>query len=110
VELEPRRPIFEKCSHFREKGGVLTEIWNIWNRLSRTVHALVVNTVKLGNRTFGTLRFLSSSAVSSKIKIRTFPRHKTKLTLWRDEVQILIFDDLAELEKPQRPVLEDFGG
>ena len=24
VELEPRRPIFEKCSHLREKGGVLT--------------------------------------------------------------------------------------
>ena len=26
VELEPRRPIFEKCSHLREKGGVLTQI------------------------------------------------------------------------------------
>jgi hypothetical protein len=24
IELEPRRPIFEKCSHLREKGGVLT--------------------------------------------------------------------------------------
>ena len=24
VELEPRRPIFEKCSHLREKWGVLT--------------------------------------------------------------------------------------
>jgi hypothetical protein len=23
VELQPRRPIFEKCSHLREKGGVL---------------------------------------------------------------------------------------
>ena len=23
VELKPRRPIFEKCSHLREKGGVL---------------------------------------------------------------------------------------
>ena len=23
VELEPREPIFEKCSHLREKGGVL---------------------------------------------------------------------------------------
>ena len=22
VELQPRRPIFEKCSHLREKGGV----------------------------------------------------------------------------------------
>jgi hypothetical protein len=21
VELQPRRPIFEKCSHLREKGG-----------------------------------------------------------------------------------------
>jgi hypothetical protein len=27
VELEPRQPIFEKCSHLREKGGVLTKIW-----------------------------------------------------------------------------------
>ena len=27
VELVPRRPIFEKCSHLREKGGVLTKIW-----------------------------------------------------------------------------------
>ena len=26
VELEPREPIFEKCSHLREKGGVLTKI------------------------------------------------------------------------------------
>ena len=23
VEFQPRRPIFEKCSHLREKGGVL---------------------------------------------------------------------------------------
>jgi hypothetical protein len=23
VELQPREPIFEKCSHLREKGGVL---------------------------------------------------------------------------------------
>ena len=26
VELEPREPIFEKCPHLREKGGVLTKI------------------------------------------------------------------------------------
>ena len=37
VELEPTEPIFEKCPHLREKGGVLTEIWHIRNRLSRTV-------------------------------------------------------------------------
>ena len=24
VDLQPRRPIFEKCSHLREKGGMLT--------------------------------------------------------------------------------------
>jgi hypothetical protein len=24
LEFQPRRPIFEKCSHLREKGGVLT--------------------------------------------------------------------------------------
>jgi hypothetical protein len=24
IELEPWRPIFEKCPHLREKGGVLT--------------------------------------------------------------------------------------
>ena len=24
IEFEPWRPIFEKCSHLREKGGVLT--------------------------------------------------------------------------------------
>ena len=24
VEFQPRRPIFEKCPHLREKGGVLT--------------------------------------------------------------------------------------
>jgi hypothetical protein len=24
IELEPREPIFEKCPHLREKGGVLT--------------------------------------------------------------------------------------
>ena len=27
IELEPTWPIFEKCSHLREKGGVLTKIW-----------------------------------------------------------------------------------
>ena len=27
VELEPTWPIFERCSHLREKGGVLTKIW-----------------------------------------------------------------------------------
>jgi hypothetical protein len=27
VELEPREPIFGKCPHLREKGGVLTKIW-----------------------------------------------------------------------------------
>jgi hypothetical protein len=26
LDLEPRRPIFEKCSHLREKEGVLTQI------------------------------------------------------------------------------------
>jgi hypothetical protein len=26
IELVPWRPIFEKCSHLREKGGVLTQI------------------------------------------------------------------------------------
>jgi hypothetical protein len=26
VELEPTWPIFEKCPHLREKGGVLTKI------------------------------------------------------------------------------------
>ena len=38
-----------------------------------------------------------SSAVSSKIKIRTSSRHKAQLALWRDEVRILIFDDPAVL-------------
>ena len=27
VEVQPREPIFEKCPHLREKGGVLTKIW-----------------------------------------------------------------------------------
>jgi hypothetical protein len=26
IELEPSWPIFEKCPHLREKGGVLTKI------------------------------------------------------------------------------------
>jgi hypothetical protein len=26
VEVQPLRSIFEKCSHLREKGGVLTKI------------------------------------------------------------------------------------
>ena len=30
IELEPREPIFEKCPHLREKGGVLTKIWHTW--------------------------------------------------------------------------------
>jgi hypothetical protein len=27
IELQPSWPIFEKCPHLREKGGVLTKIW-----------------------------------------------------------------------------------
>ena len=27
VEFVPWSPIFEKCPHLREKGGVLTKIW-----------------------------------------------------------------------------------
>jgi hypothetical protein len=27
IEFVPREPIFEKCPHLREKGGVLTKIW-----------------------------------------------------------------------------------
>ena len=37
IEVVPTWPIFEKCPHLREKGGVLTKIWLIRNRLSRTV-------------------------------------------------------------------------
>ena len=37
IELQPTEPIFEKCPHLREKGGVLTKIWHSRNRLSRTV-------------------------------------------------------------------------
>jgi hypothetical protein len=36
-KMVPTWPIFEKCSHLREKGGVLTKIWHSRNRLSRTV-------------------------------------------------------------------------
>jgi hypothetical protein len=46
-----------------------------------------------------------SSAGSSKIKIRTSSRHKAQSALCRNEVRILIFDDPAELEGPQRPVM-----
>ena len=45
----------------------------------------------------------SSSAGSWKIKIRTSSLHKANGALCHDEVRILIFDDPAELEKPQRP-------
>ena len=27
IEVVPREPIFKKCPHLREKGGVLTKIW-----------------------------------------------------------------------------------
>ena len=27
VEFVPTEPIFEKCPHLRDKGGVLTKIW-----------------------------------------------------------------------------------
>ena len=27
IEVQPSWPIFEKCPHLREKGGVLTKIW-----------------------------------------------------------------------------------
>ena len=27
IKVQPWSPIFEKCPHLREKGGVLTKIW-----------------------------------------------------------------------------------
>jgi hypothetical protein len=30
IELQPREPIFEKCSHLREKGGVLISPGFVW--------------------------------------------------------------------------------
>jgi hypothetical protein len=48
---------------------------------------------------------LSSSAGSSKIKTRTSSCSKANLALLHDEVQILIFDDPAELERGERPVM-----
>ena len=45
IKMVPRRPIFEKCSHLREKGGVLTKIWHSRNRLSRTVCSIIVHRV-----------------------------------------------------------------
>ena len=41
--------------------------------------------------------FPYTTAESLKIKIRTSSRHKANLSFRRDEVQILIFDDPAEL-------------
>jgi hypothetical protein len=38
VELEPREPIFEKCPHLREKGGVLTLRTPVGFVLTHTVH------------------------------------------------------------------------
>jgi hypothetical protein len=46
----------------------------------------------------------------SEIKIRTSSLHKTNLALCGDEVRIVIFDDPAEREQPQRPFLEALGG
>jgi hypothetical protein len=46
---------------------------------------------------------ISFSAGSSKIKIRTSSCSQANLALLHDEVQILIFDDPAELERRQRP-------
>ena len=40
VELQPRSPIFEKCSHLREKGGVLTLRTPIGFVLTHTVYAI----------------------------------------------------------------------
>jgi hypothetical protein len=42
---------------------------------------------------------LSRLAGSSKIKIRSSSRHEDRRALWRDELQILIFDDSAEQEE-----------
>ena len=37
IELEPREPIFEKCPHLREKGGVLTLTTPVGFVLTHTV-------------------------------------------------------------------------
>jgi hypothetical protein len=49
VEVQPREPIFEKCHHLREKGAVLTEIWHIRNRLSRTVVSRILKRLQQFN-------------------------------------------------------------
>jgi hypothetical protein len=45
LALEPRRPIFEKCPHLREKGGVLTLRTPVGFMLTHTVPTTVLNLV-----------------------------------------------------------------
>jgi hypothetical protein len=44
IEFVPWSPIFEKCPHLREKGGVLTKFWPNRNSLSHTVQSLLPDT------------------------------------------------------------------
>ena len=44
IEFQPRRPIFEKCPHLREKGGVLTLRTPVGFALTPTVRPYVYRT------------------------------------------------------------------
>ena len=46
LEVQPRRPIFEKCSHLRDKGGVLTLITPVEFALTPTVVAAGLENTK----------------------------------------------------------------
>ena len=49
IKMVPRRPIFEKCSHLREKGGVLTLRTPIGFVLTHTVLAKDSSKISINN-------------------------------------------------------------
>jgi hypothetical protein len=107
IELVPREPIFEKCPHLREKGGVLTEIWSIRNRLSRTVR-IRTSTRRMpdtnftwgqcrnGKKRYLNLRFFNGTYIS---KFSLLRRLRPLNSLRWAPRQMVLVNEIAENER-----------
>jgi hypothetical protein len=79
---------WDKTGASRSRGGRARDFVNFRKKNSCIARALGVHP---------SLTVYPPRIQISKIKNRTSSRHKPKLSLWRDEVRFLIFDDPAEL-------------
>jgi hypothetical protein len=97
IDTVPTWPIFEKFSHLREKGEVLTKIWLMGNSLSHTVLVSRLDTLHTAWNIFCRMRRFDGSTVQ---QTRTVNTHTVRFLkhLWSSITQKPSGSMLAEDE------------